>query len=144
VLETIEMPVVTVNKELEFMRSYLYLQQIRYGESLTYTVNIKAELLKRVIPPLSLQVLLENAIKHNIVNESKPLTIEIYNEGESLFVKNNIQPKISGTSTGLGLKNLVKRYALISKIEPSFTIVNSHYIAKIPLIKIEHDERIDY
>ncbi len=137
VLETIEQPVVTLNKELEFMRSYLFLQQIRYGENLKYTVNISAGLLPLVVPPLSLQVLLENTIKHNIVNESKPLTIEIYSEDGYLIVKNNIQPKVSGTSTGLGLKNLVKRYALITKLEPSFKVINNSYVAKIPLIKIE-------
>lgn len=141
VLETIEQPVVTLNKELDFMRSYLFLQQIRYGESLTYSVNIIAGQLQRLVPPLSLQVLLENAMKHNIVNVEKPLKIEIYSEGEFLFIKNKIQPKISGTSTGLGLKNLIKRYALISKLEPKFTVENNYYIAMIPLIKAEQDER---
>ena len=143
VLETIEQPVVSLNKELEFMRSYLFLQQIRYGENLTFSVNIPSGMLSMVVPPLSLQVLLENAIKHNIVNESKPLKIEIFSEDCYLIVKNNIQPKISGTSTGLGLKNLIKRYALISKQEPSFLVVNNHYVAKIPLIKTDSDERTD-
>ncbi len=143
VLETIEQPVVSLSKELEFMRSYLFLQQIRYGQNLTFTINIPAGLLSMVVPPLSLQVLLENAIKHNIVNELKPLKIEIYSEDAFLIIKNNIQPKISGTSTGLGLKNLAKRYALISKMEPSFQVVNYHYVAKIPLIKTDSDERTD-
>lgn len=143
VLETIEQPVVALNKELEFMRSYLFLQQIRYGDYLSYSVNIRAELLSMVLPPLSLQVLLENAMKHNVINESKPLLIEIYSDGDFLIVENNIQPKVSGTSTGLGLKNLVKRYALICKLEPSFRIINNRYVAKIPLIKIEQDERTD-
>jgi PAS domain S-box-containing protein len=141
VLETIEQPVVTLNKELEFMRSYLFLQQIRYGNSLTYSVNIPAKLLPCVVPPLSLQVLLENAMKHNIVNENKPLNIQIYSQGDSLFIKNPIQPKVSGRSTGLGLKNLIKRYALISSLEPSFEVVDNYYVAKIPLIKIDSDER---
>lgn len=140
VLETIEQPVVSLKKELEFVRSYLYLQQIRHGENLTFSVNIKAELLPLVVPPLSLQVLLENAIKHNIVNESKPLKIEILGENSYLIVKNNIQPKISGVSTGLGLKNLVKRYALISNQKPSFQVVDNYYVARIPLIKIDSDE----
>lgn len=143
VLETIEQPVVSLNKELEFMRSYLFLQQIRYGESLTYSVNINAGHIQFLVPPLSLQVLLENAMKHNIVNEDKPLKIEIYSERNFLFIKNPIQPKISGTSTGLGLKNLIKRYALISKLEPEFKIENNYYIARIPLIKAEQDEDTD-
>lgn len=143
VLETIEQPIVTLEKELEFMRSYLFLQQIRYGENLKYTLNIPSELLATVVPPLTLQVLLENAIKHNIVNESKPLTIQIYTEDHFLVVRNRIQPKVSGTSTGLGIKNLAKRYSLVSKLEPSFQVVNQDYVARIPLIKPDSDERTD-
>ncbi|MBE0673968.1 MAG: PAS domain S-box protein [Bacteroidales bacterium] len=143
VLETIDQPVVTLNEELEFVRSYLFLQQIRYGEHLTWSVNIVAAKLQMLVPPLSLQVLLENAMKHNIVNESKPLKIEIYSDEDYLFIQNPIQPKVSGTSTGLGLKNLIKRYALISRMEPAFTVVDNKYIARIPLIKIDQDERSD-
>jgi len=136
VLETIEQPVTTLGKELEFMRSYLFLQQIRYGENLTYSVNIEAGLTEMFLPPLSLQVVLENAMKHNIINQSKPLHIDIGVEGFHLVVKNNIQLKISkGVSTGLGLKNLVKRYALISDLVPEFNIETDHYIARLPLIK---------
>lgn len=144
VLETIEQPVVTLSQELEFMRSYLFLQQIRYGEALISRVNIPSELLSMVLPPLSLQVVLENAIKHNIVNEAKPLTIEIFSEGACLIVRNNLQPKISGTSTGLGLKNFVRRYAMVSALEPSFAIVNHYFVAKLPLIQIDSDESTDH
>lgn len=142
VLETIEQPVATVNKELDFTRSYLFLQQIRYGKDLSYSINIPANLLDLLLPPLSLQVVLENATKHNIVNDKKPLQIEIYSDGQMLLIKNNIQPKISkGISTGLGLKNLVKRYSLISDKEPEFLVETNHYLAKLPLINPENDER---
>jgi PAS domain S-box-containing protein len=142
VLETIEKPVTSLSKEIDFMHSYLFLQQIRYGENLTFSVNIPAGLLGMLVPPLSLQVILENAIKHNIVNESKPLLIEIFSEGQFLVMKNNLQPKISApVSTGLGLKNLVKRYALITDMEPSFKVETNHYVARIPLIDTENDER---
>lgn len=145
VLETIEQPVSSLNKELDFTRSYLFLQQIRYGENLTYTVDIPSKLLDLVLPPLSLQIVLENTTKHNIISESKPLQIDILNEGRFLVVKNNIQPKIfTGTSTRLGLKNLVRRYALISKSEPTFRIENNHYVAKLPLINTENDESTDH
>jgi len=145
VLETIEQPVATLGKEIEFMRSYLFLQQIRYGKNLTYSVNITAGLMDMFLPPLSLQVVLENAMKHNIINESKPLHIEITDEALTLIVKNNIQPKISkGVSTGLGLKNLIKRYALISDIVPEFKVETNHYIAKLPLIKIEDHEHTNH
>lgn len=138
VLETLEQPVVTLEKELDFMRSYLFLQQIRHGNDLSWSVKIPSALLKWVLPPLSLQVVLENAIKHNIVNESKPLKIDIFSEETTLIVRNNIQPKISAVaSTGLGLKNLVKRYGLISKFEPVFFVETGYYVAKLPLIETE-------
>ena len=136
VLETIEHSVSTLSKELDFMRSYLFLQQIRYGESLTYSVTIPASLMNHFLPPLSLQVVLENAIKHNIANESKPLHIEIFQEAFYLIVKNSIQPKVSiGKSTGIGLKNLQKRYAIISTLTPAFYVDGDFFIAKLPLIQ---------
>lgn len=144
VLETIEQPVSTLGRELGFIRSYLFLQKIRYGDCLSWTVNVPGELLPLLVPPLSLQTLLENAIKHNIINPDKPLNIEIFAEAKTLVVKNNIQPKISApVSTGVGLKNLTKRYALISKQEPAFFVDAGHYIAKLPLINTEADESTD-
>ena len=137
VLEAIEKQVTPLSKELEFMRSYLFLQQMRYGDTLSYSVSIPSDDLKLFLPPLSLQVLLENAIKHNIVNQAKPLRIDVFCEGSFLLVKNNLQPKISGHSTGLGLKNLEKRYALICEIKPTFRLEKDFYIAKIPLINTE-------
>lgn len=144
VLETIEQPVVLLEQELEFMRSYLFLQQIRYGEALTSAVNIPSGLLPMALPPLSLQLVLENAIKHNIVNDAKPLKIEVFSEGSFLVVRNNLQPKMSGKSLGVGLKNFVKRYALVSEREPSFSIIDSYFVAKLPLIPVDSDESTDH
>lgn len=138
VLETLEQPVVSLEKELDFMRSYLFLQQIRHGNDLSWSVKIPSALLKWVLPPLSLQVVLENAIKHNIVNEQKPLKIDIFSEETTLVVRNNIQPKISSvSSTGLGLKNLVKRYGLIGQKEPVFYVETGYYVAKLPLLETD-------
>ncbi|WP_291854619.1 sensor histidine kinase [Marinilabilia sp.] len=141
VLETIEQSVATLEKEIDFMQSYLFLQQIRYGNDLSYSVNIQADLLKKIMPPLSLQVVLENAIKHNIINEARPLRIEVFSQKHFLIIRNNLQPKMSkNPSTGLGLKNLTKRYAMIGPEEPVFSIDANYYIAKLPLIDIEKDE----
>jgi len=138
VLETIEQKVSRLEKELEFARSYLFLQQIRYGQSLTYNIQLPAEFMAWLIPPLSLQVILENAIKHNIVNKEKPLHIELSVTNNCLYIKNNLQPKIySSPSTGTGLENLLKRYAFIHTEKPVFTIKNNCYIAKLPLITPE-------
>jgi len=144
VLETIEKPVVSLSDELSFVRSYFFLQQIRYGEALTLTVDIPADLIHLLLPPLSLQMVLENAIKHNIVNQSKPLEINIYNDNHWLIVRNNLQPKISSNfSTGLGQKNLAKRYALIGEDKPRFMISSNHYIVQLPLIQPDYDESTD-
>lgn len=144
VLETIEKPVVSLSEELDFIRSYIFLQQIRYGESLSFNVNLPADLLGMLLPPLSLQLVLENAIKHNIVNQSQPLFIDIFHESGRLVVKNNMQRKVSSTiSTGLGQKNLVKRYAMICEDIPHFTVESNHYIVRLPLIQSDYDEHSD-
>lgn len=144
VLETVEQHTSTLGKELEFMRSYLSLQQMRYGEDLTWSVSVPGNMLGLLLPPLSLQVVLENAIKHNIVNNSRPLHIDITAREKVLVVSNRLQPRISATrSTGLGLKNLTRRYSLISDRLPQFEVENDHYIAYLPLINPESDESSD-
>jgi len=135
VLKATEQPVVTLNEELGFIHSYLFLQQINLGKNLTYIENVPSGLLQLFVPPLSLQVLIENAIKHNIVSKTSPLSIEIACEEDFLIVKNKIQPKISVTSTSQGHKNLINRYALLGKLTPTFMVVNSYYVARIPLIR---------
>ena len=136
VLDTIEQSVVSLEKELEFARSYMYLQKIRHGEYLRYDVNIRSELLSYYLPPLSLQVVLENAIKHNLVSDEKPLKIEIYDSDDALMIINNLQPKMTfGKSTGIGQKNLVKRYSMISSRVPEFQVETDTYRVRLPLIK---------
>jgi len=144
VLETVEQHTSTLGKELDFMRSYLSLQQMRYGEDLTWSVSVPGNMLGLLLPPLSLQVVLENAIKHNIVNNSRPLHIDFTAREKVLVVSNRLQPRISATrSTGLGLKNLTRRYSLISDRLPQFEVENDHYIAYLPLINPESDESSD-
>ena len=141
VLETIEKPVVTLNDELQFVRSYVFLQQMRYGEALEVEVNLPAHLLSSLLPPLSLQVVFENAIKHNVVSPSSPLRIEVFAEDEWLVVKNNIQPKVSsGASTRLGQDNMVKRYKMVCSRTPQFMVDMHHYTARLPLIETIQDE----
>jgi len=135
VLETIEKPVATVDNELDFARSYMFLQQIRYGDHLKFEVEIPSKFLSMFLPPLSLQVVLENAIKHNRISKEKPLAISIAVNGGQLVVTNNIQNRISAaTSTGLGQQNLKKRYALISSEEPQFIVRANLYQVTLPLI----------
>jgi two-component system, LytTR family, sensor kinase len=137
VLESIEKPVVTLGDELGFVRSYMFLQQIRYGEHLQFTVNIPAAELHKYLPPLSLQTVLENAIKHNLISPAQPLQVEITYDDDMLVVRNNLQPKISaGVSTHLGQKNMAKRYAMIGDREPEFIVEAKYYKVRLPLIDI--------
>ena len=88
---------------------------------------------------LSLQMLVENAIKHNEVSKAKPLYILINNTGEYLVVSNGIQTRLETPySTGIGISNLKKTYNLISKTKPEFIKTKTEFIAKLPLIKESH------
>ncbi|MGE5497517.1 MAG: sensor histidine kinase, partial [Syntrophothermus sp.] len=81
ILEVIDKQVVTLNEELEFARSYLFLQQIRFGSALKTEITISADKLEYFVPPLSIQLLLENALKHNKASADLPLIIRIYDDG---------------------------------------------------------------
>jgi len=144
ILETIERPVVSLREELDFLRDYMYLQQMRYGENLHIRMDLPSEVLQGLLPPLSLQTVVENAIKHNIVSPEAPLQITLNYEAGALRVVNKLQPKLAGgKSTGVGQKNLKKRYALISNLHPRFRVAHDTYTAVLPLITQE-DARTDY
>ena len=145
VLDTIEQSLVTVKEELDFARSYMFLQQIRYGSNLEYYVDLPSHLLNGYLPPLSLQVVLENAIKHNLVSKEKPLQINIFQKNNKLVVRNTLQPKISaGRSNGIGQKNLIERYKIINLVMPDFRIETTHYQVSLPLIFHKDDECTAY
>jgi len=117
--------VITLGEELSVLTTYFYLQQKRHGKNLSLNISISAEEKKLIfIPPLTLQLLIENAIKHNAVSKETPLEITISLENkEQLVIKNNINPKITREpGTGTGLQNIIKRYSLLSK-EP--VVVNN-------------------
>jgi sensor histidine kinase YesM len=134
ILEVIDKPVVNFRDELEFGKSYLYLQQIRFEGGMNFDINISSDKLDYFVPPLALQTLLENCFKHNKAVENAPLNIKIYDEHNFLVVENNYQPKISSQSSGFGLENLTKRYELISSEIPKFNLMNDKFVAKIPFI----------
>ncbi len=135
-LDVIEKPVVELREEIDFARSFLYLQKIRFDNAVDMEIKIDAAKLSFLVPPLAVQTLLENIFKHNKAALDKPLKIIIYNEVDMLVIVNNLQPKIKGTdSKGVGLTNLGKRYELLEEKLPQFTVTEKEYIAKISLIK---------
>lgn len=131
---------VTVEEELEFIRSYLQLYKFRFEGGFNYTIDVDASCLKEQIPPLTLQVLVENSIKHNVVSLSKPLNICIYNKESKLIVENNIQIRESAVqSTHTGLQNLKDKYKLLGTEAPCSNISDTHYRVTINLIPKDND-----
>ena len=138
VLESIEEPLVSLEKELDFINAYMYLQQIRYGKSIEYSINIPAAMLRYQMPPLSLQVVFENAIKHNQLTGEAPLNIRITVDDDKLVVSNTYRPKVSKYERkGIGQQNLERRYALLGNEKPAFRITENDYIVELPLIKVD-------
>ncbi len=140
-LKNQEQKLVKVKVEVEFLKSYIYLLSIRFDENLLIKNNLPRDISELYIAPASLQLLIENAIKHNIVSNKKPLIIEIYNENyDYLAVKNNLQTKPAHeSSTSVGLKNITRRYKFISDLDVVVEKTQDHFLVKIPLIEIEKD-----
>ena len=136
VLDLKDQVLVPLEEELAFIKSYFFLHQIRFGNKLRLYVQIPEEDRNRFLPPLTLQLLVENAIKHNMITHDNPLTIEMYTEDAQYFVvKNNFQPRQeSVASTGIGIQNLKARYQFLSEFQPSFSREGDFYLAKVPLL----------
>jgi two-component system LytT family sensor kinase len=132
VLEQRNKDLVPIEEELKFAKTYMELLGMRFEEAVQFNIpdNISNNELK--IVPLSLQLLLENAVKHNVVSTSKPLTINIYEEGRYLIIANNVNPKQAiGKSTKVGLQNIADRYGLIT--EKGVKIENNNKTFKVGL-----------
>jgi LytS/YehU family sensor histidine kinase len=118
--------------ELEIVDGFLYLLGKRYGSHLK--VEFRLEGAGCMVVPLALQMLLENAVKHNVVSASQPLLVTIFKEGDHLVVSNTLQPKISSApSTAFGLQGIRQRYELMGKtvkVEKS----NTHFRVYLPCI----------
>lgn len=137
VLDVQQEELVSLTDEINFAQNYLSLQKIRFDENLIY--DIKTDRIENYyLPPLSLQLLLENAIKHNVVSMEHPLKIQIYQEGEFLIVSNNFQPKKleKVESTGIGLENIRRRYELLSNRQLELIKTEAEFFVKLPLLTI--------
>lgn len=135
VLEVQQEKLVKLSSELKFAENFLSLQKIRFEEALQYQIH-RGQLPDGYLPPLSLQMLLENAIKHNIASQANPLIIDILIEENTLIVKNNLQLKssIPEESTGIGLSNIRKRYALLSSEQIEIEESTESFTAILPLL----------
>ena len=135
VLEHKDNELVKMGEEINFVEKYVFLQKIRFGENLKTEIDIP-EKKNRVVAPLSLQMLVENAIKHNIASSDKPLTIRVFCENGYIIVKNNLQRKsVVKDSGGIGLSNIRSRYKFLTDKEPVVEETADEFIVKIPLIE---------
>lgn len=134
-LDSLKLNVLPLKQELAIMESYIYLLKARFEEGLLVTQNLGAELAEPLIPPFTLQLLIENCIKHNIVSLEKPLHIRLYREADYLVVENNLQErKIPESSTGLGIKNINQRYLLLTDKEIVILKTNDTFTIKLPIL----------
>lgn len=135
ILDVINTDAVSVKEEMEFINSYVYLYKIRFGENLQFLTKIENQVLSKYILPLSIQIPIENAIKHNEISAAKPLKINIYEKNKCLVIKNNLNSKKrKSNSQPIGLKNLADRYKFITDRQPKFYKQKNEFIAEIPFI----------
>ena len=135
VLEQKDKELVSVSEELTFAKTYMNLLKMRFENSITYDIPTDFNNEDAKVVPLSLQLLLENTIKHNVVSEQKPLHIKIYIENNYLIVENNLQKKeVLQDRRGVGLQNIVNRYGLISERKMLIEESATFFKVKIPIL----------
>ncbi len=134
VLQSKDKTTVKLSDELEFIEAYTALHKERMGEAFEVINEVSDTASKKDIPPLALQLLVENAVKHNIAVKEAPLTIRIKSNDDTLTVCNNLNFKESAFSEKTGLNNLIQRYALLTDREVEVRTRNENFEVKIPLL----------
>ena len=129
--------VIPLKNELRFAKAYIHIQSERFGNNLKLNWDIPEVYLDAMIVPMSLQLLLENAIKHNVISKAKPLQINVVAKDDTLIIENKIALKSTQLpSTKVGLENIKKRYALISSKSIEIENDGTHFTVSVPLLKI--------
>lgn len=137
ILQLRDKSIITVSEELDLIKTYIFIQQKRYGNNLIMNIKIPQQMLEMGVAPLTLQMLVENAIKHNIISTEKPLNIEIsVTDNNYLLVKNNLQKRTDNEpSSGLGLQNIQNRYTFLTDKKPEVIVNSDNYAVAIPLLE---------
>lgn len=137
--------VITLKEEFDLMNNYLFMQQKRYGQNVQLKINITPEEQSGIyIPPLILQLLTENAIKHNAISKENPLLIDIFIDSDRLVIKNNINRLINKqVGTGIGLQNIINRYYLLSNKKVLIENNDGFFIVLLPVLKKEYEKYIN-
>lgn len=144
-LEASEKMFIPLEEEMDFSRRYFSLLKTRYPAGLHLTENIEAAA-SEMVPPLTLQILIENAVKHNKISTAKPLYIDVDYDAvtERVVVSNNLQPKTGGAPSGKGLVHLKKKFSLLRLPELQIEQSEKDFVVRFPLIKANCHESIDH
>lgn len=135
VLEQKDKELVTVEDEIEFAKTYCDLLKTRFEDSVDFVFDLQKEDYRKYVVPLSLQLLLENCIKHNFATSSRPLVIRIFSEGDILCIENNLQIREQiKESSGIGLANIVQRYSLLTKRNVFIEKSEDYFKVKLPML----------
>lgn len=138
VLEHKDRDTISLKEELPFIESYVFLLDTRFDQNLKVEIELPEEAREKHVAPMVIQLLLENAIKHNIVSRSRPLTIHIAVEGDDLVVRNNLQRKSSTeVSSRTGLENIRKRYEYLTNRKVGIAEDDGHFTVRIPLLDMD-------
>lgn len=137
VLENKEKDLVSLRTELEFLKAYLFLLEIRFMHKLEVNLRIDDRYHDYQILPIAIQLILENAIKHNTFSRAQPLQIDLFvDDRQCLNIVNNLNVRETKlVSTGVGLENIKRRYLLVSDKTPEFLKTHAQFIARLPLLK---------
>ncbi len=129
--------VISLSEEISMVKSYLSLVEKRYGTNLQVEITLADNLMETYIAPLTMQMLVENAIKHNIISRDKPLTIEVFNSAFNfLAVRNNLQPRENDEpSSKFGLQNIARRYSFLSEKKVEIIETKTSFMVLIPILQ---------
>ena len=126
---------VTIREELDFIKNYMEILILRFGKGLGFKTEVEKDYLSYHIPPMTLQLLVENAVKHNIITPSSPLVIQISTDDGVLCVSNNVNPRNHvESSNGIGLNNLNEKYLFLANKGIDIRADEAVYLVKLPLI----------
>lgn len=129
---------IPLRKEINLVKSYIFLVKTRFGTNIKFSIEVNNKTLNLLIPPGCLQILIENAVKHNGSTSKKPLMIKIFAKNSHITVKNNIAPrKEQMVSTKTGLKNIIKRYGFLTEDQVLIEKEDNEFIVSLPLLKMK-------
>jgi LytS/YehU family sensor histidine kinase len=135
VLDSRDKELVPLKDELEFIRSFIFLLKTRFEDKLKIEIDLAANPDDYIVP-MTLQLLIENAVKHNEVSEAFPLTIVVRKNGDTLEVENNLQlKKVNDESTKTGLKNITQQFAFFSEKPIKIITSDERYVVRVPILK---------